>query len=216
MSDGNEIARFDVEALANAQTLACDRYVALVWGLVDLLGVPELYGTAVGWDGGAVGNHTRLLFDDGISQLLLDPTIGLVGNDATFECLIGGVHQTDIASFYSRNDITTFNAAVINAAEHSSYKVWDAINFTPSLTEWQANYAAHLAVTIEHGNNSQPSPAPSAMTRLTQDPGTIGCSVERAATISMSARESIAPCFGETERTFDLIRRQLCRYRERC
>ncbi|MGY4178360.1 hypothetical protein ACVIHH_003651 [Bradyrhizobium sp. USDA 4518] len=152
---GNEPSTYDVQELANSPTLACDRYVTLAWELADLLGVPGDEGAAVGWDAGAVGNHAQWLFDDGASQLLLDPTIGLIVNDATFDGLINGVHYTDIASFYSRNDITSFNTTVINAVEHGLYQVWDTIYYNPSLSEWQSNYAGHLGVTVEHGNDSQ-------------------------------------------------------------
>ncbi|WFU66862.1 MULTISPECIES: hypothetical protein [Bradyrhizobium] len=146
---------FDVETLANAPSLACDRYVTLAWELVSLLGVPDGYGTAVGWDGGAVGNHAQWLYDDGQTQLLLDPTIGLIVNDATFDGLINGVHYTDIASFYSRDDITLFNTQVISAVERGSYEVWDTIYYVPGLTEWQTNYFAHVGVTVDLGNDAQ-------------------------------------------------------------
>ncbi|WP_141339691.1 hypothetical protein [Bradyrhizobium sp. USDA 3458] len=153
---GNEPpGEFDVQVLANSPSLACDRYVTLAWELADLLGVPGGYGVAVGWDAGAVGNHAQWLFDDGTSQLLLDPTIGLIVNDATFDGLIDGVHYTDIASFYSRSDITSFNTQVINAVEHGSYEVWDTIYYVPGLSEWQTNYMGHLGVTVEHGDDSQ-------------------------------------------------------------
>lgn len=152
---GQEPSTFDVKELANSPTLACDRYVTLAWELADLLGVPGEHGTAVGWDSGAVGNHSQWLFDDGQSQLLLDPTIGLIVNGATFDGLIDGQHYTDIAAFYSRDDITSFNTEVINAVEYGSYQVWDAIYYVPGLGEWQTNYSGHLGVTIDHGNDSQ-------------------------------------------------------------
>src|SRR5262249_45008645 len=145
---GNEPSTFDIKALANSPTLACDRYVTLAWELSDLLGVSGQFGTAVGWDGGAVGNHTQWLFTDGQSQLLLDPTIRLIVDCPTFNCLIEGTHYTDIASFYSRNDITSFNTEVISAVEHGSYQVWDTIYYVPGLSEWQTNYSGHLGVTV--------------------------------------------------------------------
>ncbi|WOH48854.1 hypothetical protein [Bradyrhizobium sp. sBnM-33] len=95
----------------------------------------------VGWDGGAVGNHVQLLYDDGQSQLLLDPTIGAVVNGVTLDGLINGTGY--------------FNTHVINAVEHGSYQVWDAIYYVPGLDEWLNNYFGHLGLTIDHGNGSQ-------------------------------------------------------------
>jgi hypothetical protein len=151
---GNEPSTFDIKALANSPTLACDRYVTLAWELSDLLGVSGQFGTAVGWDGGAVGNHAQWLFDDGQSQLLLDPTIGLIVDNATFTGLIGGELYTDIASFYSRSDITSFNTEVISAVEHGSYQVWDTIYYVPGLSEWQTNYFGHVGVTVDNPDGS--------------------------------------------------------------
>ena len=152
---GDEPNTYDVTVLANAPTLACDRYVTLAWEMADLLGVPGDDGTAVGWDGGAVGNHAQWLFDDGQSQLLLDPTIGLIANGVTYDGLINGQQFTDLASFYSRDDITFFNSEVISAVEHGNYHVWDTIYYVPGLAEWQTNYAGHLGVTVDNGDGSQ-------------------------------------------------------------
>ncbi|MEY9495771.1 hypothetical protein ABIF33_004791 [Bradyrhizobium elkanii] len=152
---GDEPYTFDITALANASSLACDRYVTLAWGLADLLGVLDTDGTAVGWDGGVVGNHSQLLFNDGQTQLLLDPTIGLIVNGATYNGLISGTNYTNIASFYWRDDITSFNAEVISAVENGSYQVWDTTYYVPSFSEWENNLIGHVGVTVDDGDGNE-------------------------------------------------------------
>lgn len=144
----------DLDQILNAETIACAHYVSLAWQLMDLLGVPTDDQAAVGWDDGAVGNHAQLLFDDGQSRLLLDPTIGLVVNGATIEGLIEGAHYNDLASFYARTDISSFNTQVINAVQSGLYHVRDAIYYVPELDNWLNHYSSYQGLTLPQSGGS--------------------------------------------------------------
>ena len=55
-----------------------------------------------------------LMADQGQS-LLLDPTIGLIVKGVTYDGLVGGTKYTTFSSFYSRTDISSFDALVLDA-----------------------------------------------------------------------------------------------------
>ncbi|MGH6768198.1 MAG: calcium-binding protein [Xanthobacteraceae bacterium] len=152
---GPEPSTADLEELLAAPTLACDRYVTLAWRLIELFGISTDEHIAIGLDEGAVGNHAQMLFSDGTSNLLLDPTIGLVVNGVTLNGLISGASYTDLATFYHRNDITAFNSMVINAVQSGEYHVRDFIYYVPGLDNWVNHYGDHLGLTIDLGNGAQ-------------------------------------------------------------
>ena len=145
----------NLSLLLQSPTLACAHYVTLTWHLYEQFGLSTDNLTAVGWDSGAVGNHAQMLFSDGSSKLLLDPTIGLIVNGVTYLGLTYGTSYHDFRSFYSRNDITTFNHKVINAVSTGSYHIYDAIYRVPTFDNWLNHKPEYRGVTIEHGNNSQ-------------------------------------------------------------
>jgi len=135
-------------------TLACDLYVTLTWYLYNEFGLATDDLTAVGWDNGAVGNHAQLLYNDDTSNLLLDPTIGLVVNGVTFLDLVYGSSDSDYASFYSRNDLDYFNTAVISAITSGAYRVWDTFYRIPTFDNWINHYSDYLGLTLDNGNGS--------------------------------------------------------------
>jgi hypothetical protein len=145
----------DLTQILHAETIACTHYVTLAWELMAFFGVSTNEETAVGWDGGAVGNHAEMFFSDATSNLLLDPTIGMVVNGATLEGIISGEHYTDYASFYSRNDITSFNSTVINAVTHGLYNTRDVIYDVPTLDNWINHYFEFQGMTLDNSDGSK-------------------------------------------------------------
>lgn len=146
-------ARQSLGDLLASPTLECSSLVSLTWHLLDEFGLQADNITALGWDGGAVGNHAQLLFDDGISQLLLDPTICLVVNGVTFNGLVSGVRYEDQWSFYSRSDISGFNEVVRDSIGDGSYHIRDLIYFLPTFETWLSTSA--LGHKFEEGAEAQ-------------------------------------------------------------
>jgi hypothetical protein len=101
--------------------------------------------TAVGWDDGAVGNHSQLLVSDGNETLLLDPTIGLIVRHTSYDDIISGVPTTDFVSFFDeqpRDDpwqLNHFNGDVIDAVQNGLYQSTDAIYAYASLAQFNAS-----------------------------------------------------------------------------
>jgi hypothetical protein len=145
----------DLTQIINADTIACAHYVSLAWQLLEFFGISTDNQAAIGWDDGAVGNHAQMFFDDGTSQLLLDPTIGLIVKGATLDGLIAGTHYTQMKSFFSRPDIPWFNTQVMDAIADGSYRVKDAIFYVPTLDNWLNYYSRYQGLTIERGNERQ-------------------------------------------------------------
>ena len=136
-------------------TLECSGYNMLTWYFIAEFGLSTDVQVAVGWDGGAVGNHVQMLVSVDGSSAQLDATIGLIAFDVTFEGLIAGVQYDQYVSFYVRDDITSFNAQVINAVTGGLYTVQDVIYYVPGLDNLFNNYLSYVGITIEHGNDSQ-------------------------------------------------------------
>src|SRR5262245_10454035 len=145
----------DLNQILHADTIACAHYVSLAWQLIEQFGVSTDYETAMGWDDGFVGNHAQILFSDGTSNLLLDPTIGLIVNGVTLNGLLEGDHYSDYASFYSRNDITSFNQTVITGVTGGRYQTRDVIYSVPTLNNWLNHYSEYQGLTIDHPDGSK-------------------------------------------------------------
>lgn len=145
----------DLGEILNSDTIACAHYVSLAWQLMGLLGISTDNQVAIGWDDGAVGNHAEMFFSDGTSNLLLDPTIGLIVNDATLEGLLSGTKYTDYATFYSRDDITDFNATVIDAVTNGLYHIHDVIYDVPTLDNWLNHYGDYQGLTLDQADGSK-------------------------------------------------------------
>lgn len=138
----------DLQTLLNAPTLACNNYVLLAWYLCGFM--PETASikiTAVGWNGGAVGNHAQMLATDpatGIS-LLLDPTIGLIARGVTYNSLLKGVGVPGtlmMISFEAFNSYPgstgAFTQEVKTAVNAGLYKPCDAMYYVDKIATYQA------------------------------------------------------------------------------
>jgi len=119
-------------------SMDCDNYVAVAWRLFELLAPGHLTRVAaIGWDGGAVGNHAQIVAHKtpqggaGGGALLADPTIGLVicGYNFDWYAACRSVNPAYSASFFfSRGDgIDQFNAAVKAAVYNGSIKPSDIL-----------------------------------------------------------------------------------------
>jgi hypothetical protein len=145
---GNNPVGKDLQSLLNAATLACNDYVLLTWYLCGFM--PEAVGVnivALGWNGGAVGNHAQMLAADpatGIS-LLLDPTVGIVARGCTYNSLLRGVGvpgSQRMASFAAYNSYVgstgAFTDEVFNAINGGQYKPSDALYYVDQLSIYAA------------------------------------------------------------------------------
>lgn len=126
----------DLPGLMAAPALDCDNYVSLAWRLFKLMRpINSTSIAALGWDGGAVGNHAQMQAQTaGSPDILLDPTIGLVVNGCSLDGLVGDfVYPTNcVASFFSFNprpSIAVFEATVRDAVVNTKYKPSDMIYF---------------------------------------------------------------------------------------
>jgi hypothetical protein len=126
-------------------SIACDNYVRLAWYLTGFM--PQVSWVpakivALGWNGGAVGNHAQMLVSDGTNSLLIDPTIGLVVRGVTFDTLMQGkpVSPTMMATFESFNVYAgssgTFTQTVKNAVLQGKYKPSDLLYYVKSLDQF--------------------------------------------------------------------------------
>ena len=136
----------DLTTLLNAPSLACDDYVRLALYFMQLIPQTSAVNVAaVGWNGGAVGNHSQLFVSDSSGEtVLLDPTIGLVWRDATYNQVTSGtpLPASKMHSFYAEyggsQSIAAFSATVIAALTNGSYKPSDALYYCASLDFFNA------------------------------------------------------------------------------
>lgn len=145
---GTEPTVLDLQTLLNAPSLACNDYVSLTWYFCDdfMPQTASIKKVAIGWNGGAVGNHAQMLAEDpatGIS-LLLDPTIGLVARGVTYDSLTKGLATpaSMLASFENFNTYPgstgTFTQTVKNAVINGLYKPSDALYYVDKLSIFNA------------------------------------------------------------------------------
>ena len=139
----------DLQSLLNATSMACNDYVLLAWYFCDLF-MPEtspVIKVALGWNGGAVGNHAQMLATDlvaGIS-LLLDPTVGLVARGPSYNTLLKGVGvpgSTMMASFKNFNSYPgstgPFTDQCVQRRERWAHKPTDCLNYVDNLETYAA------------------------------------------------------------------------------
>jgi hypothetical protein len=145
---GNEIPGVvDLQGLLDEPSLACDDYVRLTMWLMQQM--PECQSVdvaAVGWNGGAIGDHAELFVSDGNESILLDPTIGLVARYASFDTLVSGIPTTDFASFFEAPSpdpwqLTQFNREVVDALQNGLYRPTDMYYYYTSLADLNASGA---------------------------------------------------------------------------
>jgi len=135
----------DLAELLAADTIACAHYVSLTWGLFERFGLGADHLIAVGWDDGAVGNHAQMLFDDGLSKLLLDPTIGLVVQNVDLLGLVGHEGYSIQKSLLHRAELSNFNLKVRGALADGEYHARDLIYYIPRFENWVNHYSTYLA-----------------------------------------------------------------------
>lgn len=117
--------------------ISCAQYVRLALYLTEEFGRNDIEAHGIGWDlGNSVPNHAQLFISSGGTDLLLDPTIGLIMRGATIAGVASGVAYgpENAVSFYDWNrtegtDLDAFNNAVFNALDDGSfrhqYAIWD-------------------------------------------------------------------------------------------
>jgi hypothetical protein len=140
----------DMATLLGAPALACDDYVRLTLEFMKRLSqCAGLTVAAVGWNGGAVGNHAQLFVTDpSVSEtMLLDPTIGFLARDVTYDMVASGkpCPAATMSSFLARtgrNDpnISSFSVTVETAVCYGQYKPSDAFFYCSSLAALDAMY----------------------------------------------------------------------------
>lgn len=126
----------DLPGLLAAPALDCDNYVSLTWHLFKLMRpTSPTKVAALGWDGGAVGNHAQMQAQtDGSPNILVDPTIGLVVYGCSIDFLVGdfvypAACLASFFSFNSRPEIVTFDATVRDAIANTKYRFSDLLYF---------------------------------------------------------------------------------------
>jgi hypothetical protein len=130
----------DLQTLLNAPSLACDDYCRLTWYFAQLLQQTQgVTITAVGWNGGAVGNHAQLLATDGTDNLLLDPTIGLVARGVTYDSLLHGEAPSALVCLGGTfneypGSYPAFTNEVLSALQNGNYQPSDALYYVKTQT----------------------------------------------------------------------------------
>jgi Ca2+-binding RTX toxin-like protein len=81
---------------------------------------------------------------DGLQNLLLDPTIGLVVYGVTFEGLLNADRYDDMKSFISRNELNSFNDNVIKAVSTGLYHPKDVIYKFDTINDLYNNWTDEL------------------------------------------------------------------------
>lgn len=133
----------DLKGLMAAPGLDCDNYVSLTWHLFYLMRpLSTSQVVAVGWNGGAVGNHAQMQATTvGSPDIYLDPTIGLAVSGCSTDSLCRGYnflpsHMVSWEQFQSRPVITPLRSNVITAIRGGTYKVSHLLFYTVGLDRW--------------------------------------------------------------------------------
>lgn len=126
--------------LLAAPQLDCDNYCALAWRLFKLMRpLSETRIAAVGWHGGAVGNHAQLQAStSGSPDLYLDPTIGLVVHGCSLNALcrrhlFASQYLKSFYGFNPRLEIFSLEATVQTAIATGQYQASDLLYFAPGI-----------------------------------------------------------------------------------
>lgn len=129
----------DLPGILAEPTIACDVYVMLAYYLAQL--IPQANGTKftfLGWNGGAVGNHAQMLASANGQSILLDPTVGLMALNVTYDSLASGkpVPVNNVVSLFTKfggtPSIAGFSATVQDAVINGKYKPSDALYYFSS------------------------------------------------------------------------------------
>ncbi len=135
-----ESTALSLRDLMSASLLDCDNYVALAWRLFKLMRpLSDTMIAAVGWNGGAVGNHAQMQARTaGSPDIYLDPTIGLVVYGCSLDALcrqhiFAPQYLKSFLSYNPRPEIATIDCAVRTAIPGGGYKASDLLYFAPGL-----------------------------------------------------------------------------------
>ena len=147
--DGGSVADPLVTLLSRAN-MDCDNYAAVAWGLFELLCPSHVTSVcAVGWDGGAIGNHAQIVAHkapngqggDG-GSILVDPTIGFIQVGYPYDWFAS---QKACSAAYAksfnqgRNDGTAWlNSAVQSAMSNGSLKPSDILYVFGSIDSFKS------------------------------------------------------------------------------
>jgi hypothetical protein len=132
-----------MDILRNQTVMQCSQYAALTGQLFRY--APGQDGTlirVVGVDGGAVLNHAQLYYSRGQTNLLLDPTIGVIAV-ASFDDVLRGipVAPTHILDFYDRTEIAGFRTRVVKALTQGLYRPSDLLYYFEGIDAYMASNA---------------------------------------------------------------------------
>ncbi|WP_210497014.1 calcium-binding protein [Microvirga antarctica] len=150
---GSSNAGVDLSALLSADLLSCGQYVQQTMFLIQEFGTLSANFHAVGWDDGAVGNHSQLFITTDRDAALLDPTIGLIVRNATLTGVATGALYPAMTSFFDHArtggaDISTFDETVKTAIATGAYKIRDGFYDYPSLHAWVYEYSEHTGLIV--------------------------------------------------------------------
>lgn len=133
--------------IKDAKYLNCGNTIFLTGHLFGDLASEHL--RSIGFEGGAVGNHAQLLFLNGDTQFLLDPTTGLIAQ-TTFDDLVSGapVPEEKIWMFgVKAKTIDKFRDKVYRAVGRGEYDPSDFMYMHESLLEHQQKGSSHVYFT---------------------------------------------------------------------
>lgn len=139
-----------LDRLLSEPVLDCDNYAALAGHFAqDRLGGNARF-RIVGFDGGAIGNHAQIFYENGPTRLLLDPTIGLVAL-IDFNHVMRGIPVTPerIVDTYKWADtrIGAFRSKVVTALLDGRYRPSDLLYFFEDMSHF-----------LEFSNNQRDRP----------------------------------------------------------
>jgi hypothetical protein len=123
------------EEISKSSQLNCSNANYLVGYLLGGLESENL--KPIGFDGGFIGNHAQLLFNDNGKTVLLDPTAGIIAK-TSFNDLLRGVplDKKSIRAFSIRaKRINSFREKVYVAINHGKYLPSDFMYMHESLAE---------------------------------------------------------------------------------
>lgn len=142
-----------LDDLLAADVLDCDNYSILTWRLFNkLVPQPTTQVAAVGWNGGAVGNHAQMFCNkaagsngNGGGKWVVDATVGVLVCGFGFDEVASGVPVTDpyFASFHSlcgRSGGVTedYHSMVVKALRNGAYRPSDLLYYYVDLERYIA------------------------------------------------------------------------------
>lgn len=123
--------------------LDCDNYVRLAWYFFQIMrpkAPSEI--TAVGWEGGAIGNHAQMqIKTSGHPPMYCDPTIGVMVHNVDFDKLCLG-HQVPASNIYSiyhfnaRPEVAQLHTNTLGALTGGTYRASQLLYIYTNMTKY--------------------------------------------------------------------------------